>query len=139
MEQNYEKKHLVLKIVAIESRTTNSHNPEQDTCYCQSTCYKRHLRFNISLREIFFKSNSTEWWKMWWKCSDANFTRIWDPLTCWLSKGVVKECFLESNVTKSFTAHKFRNKVALTIILFFKIFKIWYRFQKLNKKIREIL
>ena len=53
-----QKKVLVLKIIAFESRNTNSHIPEQDTCHWQSTCYKTHLRFNISLREIFFKSDS---------------------------------------------------------------------------------
>ena len=46
----------VLKIIAFESGTTNSHNPEQDTCHWQSMCYETRLRFNISLREIFSKS-----------------------------------------------------------------------------------
>ena len=32
MEQNNKKKFLVLEILAFESRTTNSHNPEIDTC-----------------------------------------------------------------------------------------------------------
>ena len=48
----------VLKIIAFESGTTNSHNPEQDTCHWQSMCYETRLRFNISLREIFSKSRS---------------------------------------------------------------------------------
>ena len=48
----------VLKIIAFESGTTNSHNPEQDTCHWQSMCYETRLRFNISLREIFSKSGS---------------------------------------------------------------------------------
>ena len=49
----------VLKIIAFESGTTNSHNPEQDTCHWQSMCYETRLRFNISLREIFSKSGSS--------------------------------------------------------------------------------
>ena len=49
---------LVLKIIGFESGTTNSHNPEEDTCHWQSMCYEITLRFNISLREIFFKSGS---------------------------------------------------------------------------------
>ena len=59
MEQKNYKKFLVLKIIAFESGTTNSHNPEQDTCHWQSMCYEKHLRFNISLREIFSKSGSS--------------------------------------------------------------------------------
>ena len=50
---------LVLKIIAFESGTTNSYNPEQDIFYWQSMCYETPLRFNISLREIFSKSGST--------------------------------------------------------------------------------
>ena len=56
MEQKNQKKLLVLKIIAFESGTTNSHNPEQDICHWQSMCYGTALRFNISLREIFSKS-----------------------------------------------------------------------------------
>ena len=56
MEQKNEKKLLVLKIIAFESGKANSHNPEQDICHWMSMCYKTHLRFNISLREIFSKS-----------------------------------------------------------------------------------
>ena len=46
------KKLLVLKIIAFESGTANSHNPEQDICHWQSMCSERPLRFKISLREI---------------------------------------------------------------------------------------
>ena len=58
MERKNKKKLLVLKIIAFESGTTNSHNNEQDTCYWQSMCYKTNLRFDVSLREIFSKSIS---------------------------------------------------------------------------------
>ena len=58
MEQKNEKKLLVLKIIAFESGKANSHNPEQDICHWMSMCYETHLRFKISLREIFFKSGS---------------------------------------------------------------------------------
>ena len=56
MEQENLIKFLVLKISAFELGTTNSHNPEQDNCHWQSMCYETHLRFNISLGEIFSKS-----------------------------------------------------------------------------------
>ena len=58
MEQMNEKKFLVLKIIAFESRTKNSHNPEQDTCHWHSMCYETPLRFNISLRVVYSKSGS---------------------------------------------------------------------------------
>ena len=58
MEQKNQKKLLLLKIIAFESRKANSHNPEQDICHWMSMCYETHLRFNISLREIFSKSGS---------------------------------------------------------------------------------
>ena len=58
MEQKNEKKLLVLKIIAFESGKANSHNPEQDICHWQSMCYETPLRFNISLRDIFSKSES---------------------------------------------------------------------------------
>ena len=58
MEQKNLNNLLVLKIIAFESGTRNSHNPEQDICHWQSMCYETHLRFNISLREIFSKSRS---------------------------------------------------------------------------------
>ena len=58
IKENNQKKFLVLKIIAFESETTNSHNPEKDTYHWQSVCYETPLRINISLREIFSKSSS---------------------------------------------------------------------------------
>ena len=56
MKQKNAKKFLVLKIIAFESGTRNSHNPERDTCHWESMCYETSLRFNMSLRKVFFKS-----------------------------------------------------------------------------------
>ena len=53
MEQKNLEKSLLLKIIAFESETTNSHNPEQDICHWQSMCYEIPVRFKISLSEIF--------------------------------------------------------------------------------------
>ena len=58
MKQKNNKKLLILKIIAFELGTRNSHNLEQDICYWRSMCYETPLRFNISLREIFSKSGS---------------------------------------------------------------------------------
>ena len=71
---------------------------------------------------------------MWWKCSDGDFTRLCDSLTCWFSKEFLTRCFLKSGLTKSFTVCNFQNKVAMRIRVFFKIVKIWCRFQKWKKK-----
>ena len=56
MERKNEKKFSVLKIIAFQLATTNSHNNEQDTCHWQSMFYETPRRFNISLRELFLKS-----------------------------------------------------------------------------------
>ena len=58
MERKNQKKLLVLKIISFESGKANSHNSEQDICHWMSICYETHLRFNISLREIFSESGS---------------------------------------------------------------------------------
>ena len=58
MQQENLNKLLVLKIIAFESGTINSHNPEQDIFHWQSRCYETPLRFNISVREIFPISGS---------------------------------------------------------------------------------
>ena len=58
MEQKNYKMFLVLKIIAFDSGTTNSHNPKEDTCHWQSICYETPLRFNISLKEIFSRLGS---------------------------------------------------------------------------------
>ena len=58
MEQKNEEKLFFLKIIAFESGKANSRNPENDNCHWQSMCYKTPLRFNISLRKIFWKAGS---------------------------------------------------------------------------------
>ena len=93
--------------------------------------------WHITKGDIFQIKFSQSNEKIWWKCSHADFTRVWDPLTCWLSKGVPERYFLESGLTTLFTFCNFRNKVGMAIIFFFKMFKIWCRFQKWKKKIRK--
>ena len=58
MEKKNLNKLLVLTIIAFESGTTNSHNPEQNIFHWHSVRYETPLRINISLREIFSKSGS---------------------------------------------------------------------------------
>ena len=71
------------------------------------------------------------------KCSDGDFWSILDTFTCWLSKSFLKRRFLESFVTKIFTAFKFGNTLPMTTSFLFKIFKICCRFHKRNKKFRK--
>ena len=58
MKPKDRQKLFVLNIIPFQLGTTNSKNPEHYNCHWQSMCYDRHLRFNISLREIFSKSGS---------------------------------------------------------------------------------
>ena len=75
MKQKKRKKLLVLDIIPFESGTTNSHSPEQDNCHWQSICYETHVRFNISLREIFSKSGSAVVKK---KYDESALMQIWE-------------------------------------------------------------
>ena len=56
MKITSQKNLLVLKKIAFESGSPNSHNLEQDICHWQSMCYETILRFKVSPREIFSKS-----------------------------------------------------------------------------------
>ena len=58
MKEKNRKKLLVSDIIALDSLTRNSKNPEEVNCHWQSMCYKNPLGFNISLREIFSESGS---------------------------------------------------------------------------------
>ena len=51
-------------------------------------------------------------------------THVWDTLTWWLPKGVLKQRFLESDLTQSFTLFNFGNTLAMTIIFSSKCLKI---------------
>ena len=68
--------------------------------------------------------------------SHANLASIYDAFTCWLPKSVLKRCSWESFLTKLFTVYNFQNALAMTII---RMFKIWFRMQKWNKKSKKRL
>ena len=71
------------------------------------------------------------------KCSHGDLASIWDGFKCSLSMCVLKRHYLESGLTKIFTVIHFGNTLAMTIILFYKMFKIWYTLQKWNRKTRQ--
>ena len=71
------------------------------------------------------------------KCSQEEFTSVWNGLTCWLSKDVFRQCWIVNAVTKPWTVANFGKTFPLTIFFFLKMFKIWWRFHKWNKKRRK--
>ena len=75
--------------------------------------------------------------KIWSECSHVDFTSVWIRLTCWLSKDVLRRRLIVSGVTKPWTVADIGNTLAMRIFIFLKMFKIWWRFQKWNKKIRK--
>ena len=86
-----------------------------------SQCVTKHPKISHITKGDIFKikvPQSDE--KIWWKCSHEGFASVWDPLTRWLSKGVIEPCFLESYPTKFFTFGNFWNKVGMAIIFFSK-------------------
>ena len=96
------------------------------------------LRFQTSIREIFAKLFLlTVMLKIWSKCSHEDFTSVWYRLTCWLSKYVLRRRWIVSGVTKPRRVPNFGNKLAMTMFFFLKLFKIWWRFHKWNKKPRK--
>ena len=60
MAQKNLKIFLVFEIISFEPGSTNSHNPEQDTCHWQSVCYEAILRVTISVSEIFINQVFSE-------------------------------------------------------------------------------
>ena len=124
MEQKNQKKVLDLRITSFEWGATNSHNPEQDTCHWQSMCYETPLSFNISLREIISESNSLTNMKKNDKMVPCRFYKSLGPFNMLNVIGCSETVFYKSGLTKSLTVCNFRNKVAMRIIFFFKMFKI---------------
>ena len=81
----------------------------------------------------FFKNNE----KSRKKRCDGDFASIWDAFTCWVSKRALKGRLLDSVLNKLFRVANFGNTLAMTIIFSIKMFNIWCRLQKWNKKLRK--
>ena len=61
MESKTKKIFLVLKIIAFELETANSHKPQHDTCNRQSMCvYKHPYDFKLEERALFPNQFSPE-------------------------------------------------------------------------------
>ena len=140
MEQKIQKKFFVFQIIAFELGVANSHNLERDTCHQMFICSKTTLRFDLTLGETFCKLNSLGMRKKQDKSALMEISQVFQrAFTCSISRRVLKRRFLESGLTKIFTVCSFGNTVTMTIIFFFKIFKIWCRFKKRNEKFRKCL
>ena len=101
-------------------------------------CQQIHLRFHLTLGETFSKSTYLRMMNKLDKCAVRVISQsIWHTFTWWRSKRFLKHRFLESGLTKIFKVCNFRNALAMTIMFFFKMFEIWCRFQKSNKKLRK--
>ena len=92
---------------------------------------------NFNQVEIFQMISSHSDQKIWEKCSHEDFISVWIRLTCWLSKDVLRRRWIVSGVTKPWKVANFGNTLAMTIFFFLKMFQIWWRFHKWNKKARK--
>ena len=84
---------LVFEIIAFEPVSTNSHNPEQDTCHWQSICYQATLRFNISLRVVYSKAGSLRVMKNIMKVLSYRFYKSSGPFNNFTVKGCSETVF----------------------------------------------
>ena len=75
----------------------DSHNPEQDTFHRQSMCSQKHLRFQISLTEIFSKLFPHRVMKNVIKALSCRFQKCFGPFKMLTLKGssetaIFREC-----------------------------------------------
>ena len=92
---------------------------------------------NFNQGDIFQITSPHSAEKIWQKFSHEDFTSFWIRLTCWLSKNVLRRRWIVSGVTEPWTVANFGNTLSVTIFFFLKMFKIWWRFHKWNKKQRK--
>ena len=64
-------------------------------------------------------------------------TSVWNSLTCWLSKNVLRRRWIVSGVTKPSTVANFGYTLAMMIFFFLKMCKVWWKFDYWNKKPRK--
>ena len=124
MQQKNPKKLFLFKKIAFEQGSTNSHIPEEDTCYWQSICYQSTQRFNMSLRIVYYKPGSLRVIKNIMKVLSCRIYKSLRPFNMLTVTGCSETVFLESGLTKSLRVCILRNKVGITIIFCFKMFKI---------------
>ena len=124
MEQENPKKIFEFKIIAFEPFSTNFHILEQDTCHWHSICYQATLRFNMSLREVYFKPACLRVIKNIMKVLSCKICKSLGPFNMLTVKGYSETVFHREWSHQVLTVCIFRNKVGITIIFCFKMFKI---------------
>ena len=58
-------------------------------------------------------------------------------MTCSLGNGSLKQDYPNISLAKSLTVYNWRNTLAMNVIFFFKMFKIWRRLKELREKLRK--
>ena len=99
----------------------------------------KSLKISDTTKTKFFELKSFQSDKKIWQnyCREV-FSSLSDFLTSWLSITILTEGFLAIYVTTLLAVYNFGNTSAIKAIFFFKMFKIWRRFQKFWKKLRKI-
>ena len=98
---------------------------------------KNPMISNFNQGDIFQIISTHKCWKIWWKCPQESFTCVWNRLTCWLSKDLLRGRWIVSGVTKPWAVANLGNALAMRTFLCLKLVKIWWRFHKWNKKPRK--
>ena len=91
---------------------------------------------NISNRDFFHVYLANCQQKVWRKLFHADLISIWFALRCSPSEGALKWGYPNIRLTIYLTVYNFINTLAMNIIFFFKMLKIWWRFQKWKEKLR---
>ena len=76
--------------------------------------------------------------KIWYRCCRSAFKSVGIRLPCCFLKANLKRDFLDIDLTTFLEGRNLRNKSAMRVIPFFKMFKVSARFQKWRKKLRKI-
>ena len=124
MEQENPKEFFEFKILVSEQGSTDSHILEQDTCHWQSICYQGTKKINMSLRDVYSKPGSLTVIENIIKVLSCRICKSLGPFNMFTVKGCSETVFYREWSNQILTVCTFQNKVAMTIIFFFKIFKI---------------
>ena len=81
--------------------------------------YDSKLQSGRCFRNYF----SSQWLRNMVNCSHENFDSVWNRLTCWLTKDVLRRRWIVSGVTKLWTVVNFGNTLAMMIFFIWKCSK----------------
>ena len=80
---------------------------------------------------------SSQWSKNMVKVLSGRFYLCLEPFNLLTVEDVLRRRWIVSGVTKPWTVANFGNTLAMTIIFFWKMFEMWWRFHKWNKNSRK--